>query len=113
MGISRYRYQQLVTNARPEYREIFKKRGINDMLHYSFSKFKELKIKDIPNVMLNPHIWTPSDRYYKLAHTYYSDPTYWWIIALFNNKPLETDVSVGDKILIPTPLGAILNAMEV
>jgi nucleoid-associated protein YgaU len=113
MGVSRYRNVQLVNNDRPEYAEIFKKRGISDVVHYTFSKFKDLKIKDIPHVLLNSHIWTPSDRYYKLAHSYYGDSTYWWIIALFNNKPLETDVKVGDKILIPTPLTAILSAMEI
>ena len=113
MGISRYRNVQLVNNTRPEYDEIFKERGVSRIVHYSFSDFKQLRIRDIPEVMLNPHIWTPSDRYYKLANTYYSDPTYWWIIAFFNNKPLETDVKVGDKLLIPTPLGAILGAMEI
>ena len=113
MGISRYRKTQLVSNARPEYSEIFSKRGLTDMLHFSFSKFKELKIRDIPDVMLNNHTWEPSDRYYKLAHTYYNDPTYWWIIALFNNKPLETDVNIGDTIIIRTPLSSILAAMEI
>jgi|TARA_R110000851_G_scaffold285755_1_gene439506 nucleoid-associated protein YgaU len=50
------------------------------------------------------HIWKTGDRYYKLAERYYGRPQYWWAIALYNNKPTEGHVKLGDTIVIPLPL---------
>ena len=50
------------------------------------------------------HIWKTGDRYYKLAERYYGRPQYWWAIALYNNKPTEGHIKLGDTIRIPLPL---------
>jgi len=50
------------------------------------------------------HVWRTGDRYYKLADHYYGRPQYWWIIALYNNKPTEGHVRLGDMIRVPLPL---------
>jgi len=50
------------------------------------------------------HIWKTGDRYYKLAERYYGRPQYWWAIALYNNKPTEGHVKLGDTIIVPLPL---------
>lgn len=50
------------------------------------------------------HIWKTGDRYYKLAERYYGRPQYWWAIALYNNKPTEGHVRLGDVIRVPLPL---------
>lgn len=50
------------------------------------------------------HIWKTGDRYYKLAERYYGRPQYWWAIALYNNKPTEGHVKLGDAIKVPLPL---------
>ena len=50
------------------------------------------------------HIWKTGDRYYKLADHYYGRPQYWWVIALYNNKPTEGHVRLGDMIRVPLPL---------
>jgi|TARA_R110002126_G_scaffold247820_1_gene390589 nucleoid-associated protein YgaU len=50
------------------------------------------------------HIWKTGDRYYKLAERYYGRPQYWWAIALYNNKPTEGHVRLGDTIRVPLPL---------
>ena len=54
------------------------------------------------------HIWKVGDRYYKLAHEYYGDSRYWWVIALFNKKPTENHVKLGTTVYIPQPLDRIL-----
>jgi len=55
-----------------------------------------------------PHTWKTGDKYYKLAHTYYNDASYWWVIANFNNKPTEGHLNIGDQLLIPVPLSQVL-----
>ena len=113
MPISRYRGVKLLPNNAGEYSEQFKARGVKSIAHFSFSKFKSIKLKEIPNLQMEVQIWKTSDRYYKFAEQYYGDSTYWWIIALFNNKPLESDIPLGHRILIPMPLEMIISAMEI
>jgi nucleoid-associated protein YgaU len=55
-----------------------------------------------------PHIWKTGDRFYKLAATYYGRPQLWWVIAMYNNKPTEGHVKLGDVITIPTPIEQLL-----
>tara|TARA_R110002012_G_scaffold316430_1_gene531360 strand:- start:3916 stop:4218 length:303 start_codon:yes stop_codon:yes gene_type:complete len=50
------------------------------------------------------HIWKTGDRYYKLAERYYGRPQYWWAIALYNNKPTEGHIKLGDTVRVPLPL---------
>ena len=57
--------------------------------------------------------WKSTDRFYKLSEEYYGDSVYWWIIALFNNTPLESDVKVGQNILIPTPLERVIEILDI
>ena len=59
------------------------------------------------------HIWKTGDRYYKLAHAHYGDSTKWWVIAWYNRKPTESDVSLGDVIYIPHPLDKVLSYLGV
>tara|TARA_R100001440_G_scaffold75684_1_gene103553 strand:- start:3762 stop:4103 length:342 start_codon:yes stop_codon:yes gene_type:complete len=112
MPVSRYDKNKIIVNSDFEYKDILKERGVNQINHYSFEKLKRLKVKDIRNIDIVRHTWESSDRFFKLAAKYYSDPSYWWIIAYFNNTPLETDVSVGETLLIPIPLSYILSALD-
>lgn len=111
MPVSRYKGKKIVVNNSIEYRDIFEGRGVSQVTHYSFEKLKSLKVDDIRNIDIIRHTWQSNDRFFKLSATYYNDPSYWWIIAYFNNKPLETDVEVGEVLLIPSPLPYILSAL--
>ena len=53
--------------------------------------------------------WKLGDRLYKLAHTYYGNSSYWWIIAFYNKKPTEQSIEIGDLIQVPTSLTDILS----
>ena len=55
-----------------------------------------------------PHIWKTGDRFYKLAATYYGRPQLWWAIAMYNGKPTEGHVKLGDVLMIPTPIEQLL-----
>tara|TARA_R100000008_G_scaffold83336_1_gene68634 strand:- start:647 stop:988 length:342 start_codon:yes stop_codon:yes gene_type:complete len=113
MAISRYKNINLILNDNSRYSDMFLRRGIDQIVHYSFDRFKEIKLKDVPGLGYITHIWTSSDRFFKLAYEHYGDSEYWWVIAYFNATPLETDVKVGDSLLIPTPLEVLLSAMDI
>jgi len=58
-------------------------------------------------------VWGVGSKYFNLAKEYYGEEEYWWIIAWYNLRPLETDFKPGDVVLIPTPLETILSAFEI
>ena len=111
MGISRYNNTKIIENAAIEYNDILEKRGMSSITQFSFDKFKEIKIKDVPGLQFQTHVWTSSDRFYKLAYQFYGDPTYWWVIAFWNYTPLEADVQLGQTLKIPIPLEKVINAL--
>lgn len=113
MAINRYRNVRIINNHNVEYDDIISRRGANFITHYSFNNFRELKLKDVPGLYYYTHMWTAGDRFFKIAHKYYGDSLYWWIIAYFNNTPFETDISPGENILVPTPLEVLISAMEI
>ena len=111
MGESRYNNSPIIKNIAAEYNDFFDKRGVPYITQISFDKFKEMKISDTPGVQFEKHQWTSSDRFYKMAHQYYGDPTYWWVIAFWNHLPLESDVKLGQTLIVPMPIERILKAI--
>tara|TARA_Y100001938_G_C7957684_1_gene362601 strand:+ start:37 stop:378 length:342 start_codon:yes stop_codon:yes gene_type:complete len=112
MAISRYKKSKITTVGGGAYKEILKNRPKKNIVALIFEQFKELKVSEIAGLALETHVWGPSDRFFKLSNKYYGTPLYWWVIAYFNQTPLEADVKVGQKMLIPVPLERILEVMD-
>jgi len=104
----RYFKQSVFTNINEAYRRYLKKRGKKDITQYSTPKFRHPSAEDSLNFNTINHIWGVGDKYYKLANQYYQDPTMWWVIALYNQKPTEFHINTGDIIYIPAPLETVL-----
>ena len=81
------------------------------IIHYNTSKFRHPDLKDLSNFDRVSHIWKVGDKYYKLAAEHYGDPTKWWVIALYNQRPTEAHVTVGEVIFVPYPLDSVLYYM--
>ncbi len=64
------------------------------------------------NFSYEEHYWSSGDNYYSLSRKYYGDKSHWWIIARFNGKPTNADVSIGDRLVIPFPLDIVKDYME-
>ena len=64
--------------------------------------------EDKKNITVISARWKLGDRLYKLAHEYYEDSSYWWVIAFYNKKPTEQSIAIGDLIEIPMSLTDIL-----
>tara|TARA_R110000851_G_scaffold40922_1_gene102814 strand:- start:218 stop:550 length:333 start_codon:yes stop_codon:yes gene_type:complete len=107
----RYTKNKIINNEDPAYKRYLKDRGMNKINHYSISKFSQPDLKDLSNFDRISHIWKTGDKYYKLAAEHYNDPTKWWVIALYNQKPTESHVKVGEVLFIPYPLDSVLYYM--
>ena len=109
---SRYKNRPTTVNRSRSYRNIFQSRGVKTIRHFKTGTLKYPTPEQIEKLQVKKHIWKTGDHYYKLAHKYYGDSTYWWVIAIFNKKPTESDIEYGDVIYVPTPLQMTLRFME-
>jgi len=104
----RYENRKVRTNIGSMYKEFFKERKVKYINHYETPKIPFMNAADRSQITSIPHIWGLGDRFYKLADEFYDDPTFWWIISWYNQRPLESDVKIGSVIYIPTPLDDVL-----
>ena len=109
---TRYRKRLIFTNADSRYSEQISKRNRRYISQFGTPQFRVPTDSELINLTTERVVWKVGSRFYKLAHTHYGDPSFWWIIAWFNQKPLETDFKNGDVVLIPTPLEMVLNIFE-
>ena len=106
---NRYRNRRVVKNNRNLYNDFFAERNINHISQYDTPKIPYLDVDVRTKCSSVTHLWRLGDRYYKLADRYYDDPTYWWVIAWYNQRPLETDINIGGVVHIPLPLDDVLS----
>ncbi len=102
--MARNGFRTFLENDSESYRDIFEKRNVKSIRQYVTPNFVYPSPREIAQLTKEKHLWVIGDRWYKLADRFYGDPTYWWIIAMFNKKPTEAHVKVGDIVYIPLPL---------
>tara|TARA_B100000424_G_scaffold245439_1_gene216431 strand:+ start:17 stop:355 length:339 start_codon:yes stop_codon:yes gene_type:complete len=102
----RNRNRFVFLNSDELYEDILRRKRITSLKQYQTRLFTNLRSK--PGIETSTHIWKTGDRYYKLANTYYGNPQLWWIIALYNQKPTEGHLKLGDVIEIPSPINLLL-----
>jgi len=112
MALSRYKGLSVIRNRDADYKSRFSKRyGDRPELPHLESQILDYPtFEEIKRFQYANHVWSLGDRYYKLANQYYGDSQYWWVIALFNKKPTEQHVEIGDLIKVPLPLNEVLAA---
>lgn len=111
MAYSRYEDRRVIVNNKKLYQRLLDERNMKKIRHFetpnlnypSPAQFSELDVKQ--------EVWKYGSRYWKLAEQEYGDASLWWVIAFFNKKPTEADLSIGDTILIPHPLEKLLTIM--
>lgn len=110
MSISRYKNTSEFINDDDGYRQTFSSRFSGTAI----KQFGTLKISyptddELSELSFATIVWSPKDRYYKLAYQYYGNSEYWWVIAYFNHKIIEADNEQGDVLKVPLPLNKILS----
>jgi len=105
---NRYDDRKIFKNSNEMYEHVFDERDVKFIRHYGSPKTSYPSTIQMRGVKRVQHVWRVGDRYYKLAAQFYGNPTYWWVIAQFNKRPTEADLTPGDLIYIPLPLETIL-----
>ena len=113
MTISRYDERTIFVNDSNNYvfSDIFKSRGTSNITQFTTAELKYPDPSALKNITRHNRVWTTGSKYFKLAHEFYGDPQYWWVIAWFNLRPLESSFRAGDTVIIPTPLEAVLSGL--
>lgn len=105
---TRYEDSELVVNNNELYQKTLRERNINKVNQYRTQNLFYPTQEERAQLNIGKHVWGSTDKFWKLSEKYYNDPQYWWVIAFYNKKPTELDVSSGDIILIPAPLDQVL-----
>lgn len=108
---SRYDDKILGVNRTEQYQEILEEKNLNQITHYFTPTLRHPTATEVATLEIIQHEWKTGDRYYKLAKQYYNDSKLWWVIAHFNQKPTEFDVTIGQTIDIPLPLDKTLKLL--
>tara|TARA_B100001094_G_C17645339_1_gene537023 strand:+ start:62 stop:391 length:330 start_codon:yes stop_codon:yes gene_type:complete len=83
--------------------------------HYNKTGFDTTVYPKIVRTPSDTVIITKStDRLDLLAHRFYKNRTYWWIISLANNLPGDSFfITPGTQIFIPNNISNILNKLRI
>ena len=91
------------------YEDVFEDRGVERIEQNATPVFNKEVLKYEYQVIT--HIWSRGDKYYKLAHQYYGNKDYWWVIALWNGVPTEAECFFGKSIDIPFPVEQLVKEL--
>jgi len=100
----RYDNRTLRTLSLDKYPNLLKKRKRNFVRIFETNKYNEVAEEDRVSLVSDVVIWQQGMKFYKLAYQYYGNIDYWYIIAIFNKKPTDAHVQLGEEIFIPAPL---------
>tara|TARA_Y100000310_G_C20271319_1_gene618165 strand:+ start:106 stop:447 length:342 start_codon:yes stop_codon:yes gene_type:complete len=101
----RYTYTPIFNNNIEFYEFLRKKRNnLKNIVQYETQVMRNPTLDDRVRLVTDAHLWSYGDRFYKMAHQYYGDVNYWWVIAWYNGYMTESAVFPGDVIQIPVDL---------
>tara|TARA_Y100001938_G_C7906788_1_gene337440 strand:- start:238 stop:573 length:336 start_codon:yes stop_codon:yes gene_type:complete len=99
--MARYHKTLIFNNASEYYAPLRKSRNLKSIVHHETPKIYNPGVLDRMSIVTTDHVWSYGDRYYKLAHQYYGDANFWWVIAWYNSRPTESHLKFGEVITIP------------
>ena len=104
---------QTIINDIDFYRELRERRGVKQIEQFATPRLKQPTVSDRIRLKTSTHIWKYGDRFYNLAHQYYGDTRYWWVIAWWNGIPTEAEANTGDVLEVPLDLSETLLVLGV
>ena len=113
MPRTRNQRQNPIINESEHYKELLERRGLKKVRHFPTAILRHPTVSDRANIDAVGHVWAYGDRFYKLAHQYYGDVRYWWVIAWWNGRAIESDIALGTKLKIPLNIEQALDALGV
>ena len=111
--MSRYSKFTIIPTESFFYKKQLDRRGVKRINHYALRTFSSLPDEIKRRLTITKSVWTAGTTLAKVSNDVYGNQDFWWVIGYYNNKPIDADWTVGDEILIPTPLQTILRALDV
>jgi hypothetical protein len=111
--MERYDKFKILNNSSDYYAPLRKSRNLKNIKHYETIIIKNPTLSERVRLKTDTHIWKYGDRFYKLAHKYYGEPQFWWVVAWYNGFPTEADVRPGDALEIPLNLEQAIKVLGV
>lgn len=108
--MARYDGRTIARNEELIYSDILQSKDLKYIDQYLTPTMPPVGFEDGLTLTRVQHVWTQGDRLWKLSEKYYGDPSYWWLIAWYNQKPTESHFLLGDVVIIPTPFERVLAA---
>jgi nucleoid-associated protein YgaU len=109
---NRYNPKTPFLNKSEYYKFLLEKRGIKAVQQYGTPRIYNPTPSERASIPTTQHIWRYGDRYYTLAHTFYGDVRFWWVIAWYNGYPTEAQVATGDVLTIPLNIEDALRVLR-
>ena len=110
--MSRYRKRKIARNSVYKDQDFFANRGVESVRQYTTPTYRDTPDDQMQEIPCVSHYWVVGDRYFKLAQRYYNDHKLWYIIALYNRKPTESQIEPGEEIKIPTDVVLAMELLE-
>ena len=109
----RYNKTKKFINASEYYAPLRKSRDLKRVQQYATPILYNPPPAIRARVKTTKHLWKYGDRFYNLAHQYYGDQRFWWVIAWWNGYPTEAHVKTGAIVYIPLNIESALKALRV
>lgn len=115
MATSRYNNRETIRNRseRYFYSPIFRNRGLKTPVQFTVANLKHITVDQAMDLQIETKLWSVGEKYFNLANEFYGDPEYWWVIAWYNRRPLESDFRPGDVVEIPTPIELVFEYLDI
>ncbi len=111
--MARYNKTPILINDSEYYKSLLKTRDTKRIQQYATPILENPTVEQRAAIAKTTHIWKYGDRFYKLAHQYYGDERFWWVIAWYNATPTEAHLKPGNAIRIPINLEQVLGILGV
>ena len=111
--MARYNRSRTIINSSEFYEPLRKRHRLKKIVQYATPKLHNPTVPQRMGLVTNQYIWKYGDRFYQVAHKYYGDVRYWWVVAWYNGYPTEAHIHPGDVIEIPVNIEDALDALGV
>ena len=107
MAISRYRKTTILQDQFSyKLNPVTKKKP--NLTFYNSLKFQALDDDSFDELQVTEVVFKSTDTLMGLAEKHYGDPAYWWVIALINDVGSERDITLGQSLVMLSPLSTLL-----
>lgn len=113
MSFNRYNFRNVMYTDQESQFKILDRRGLKYARFLSSPNFFFPSDDIINSIEYYKYSWTQGDKMYKVSSKFYGDPSYWWIILLFNKIPSEMNLNAGDLVKIPARIEEIIGLYRV